>query len=138
MTVVRSDETMWGKCWVYPSCGQLPDCRNFMYNLDSVLRTWSLDISCVVHLCLSQVTHSLQLAQACNAPWFCAWQLSCCGQFLTASFQEAGAGSIWAAEPSASDDLTNYIKLSQSQVLQILVGPVGDPSQERISVDALV
>ena len=92
------------------------------------LSTYNLESRYFTYRSFVQVRRCLQLTQAGNAPWFCAWQLSCCGQFLTASFQEAWS---WI-------DLGIIIsdhKRSQIQVLQILVGPVGDLSQKRIWVD---
>ena len=88
------------------------------------LSTDNLESGYFTYRSFVQVRRCLQLTQACNAPWFCAWQLSCCGQFLTASFQEAW---IWIdlGIISASDR-----KRSQIQVLQILVRPVGDLSQK--------
>lgn len=62
---------------------------------------------------------------------FAHGSLAAAGNFSQQAFKRLGAGSIWANQIILASDH----KRSQIQVLQILVGPVGDLSQKRIWVD---
>lgn len=70
--------------FVYPSCGQLSNCRSFTYHFDSVLQ---LGVSIFHAVC--------SLPRLAMRHGFAHGSLAAAGNFSQQAFKRLGSGSIW-------------------------------------------